>query len=86
MLRLIYQRRQEYGEIIKFCRASQYSVLMFRSLMILNLILAAYLISERSVERYDEEREREKQRMQEMILEEKRRLMDQVDELRSKSR
>lgn len=53
--------------------------------MILNLILAAYLISERSVERYDEEREREKQKMQEIILEEKRRLMDEVQELRRKA-
>lgn len=57
---------------------------MIRFLMILNLILAAYLISERSVEKYDEEKEREKQRMQEMILEEKRRLMNEVQELRNR--
>lgn len=58
---------------------------MLRYLIILNLILAAYLISEQSVERYDEDRERERKRSQEMILDEKRRLMDEVDEMRGKA-
>jgi hypothetical protein len=57
---------------------------MPKALFILILCLSAYLISERSVERIDQDKENEKIRIREMILIERKRLQDEVNVLRNK--
>ena len=55
---------------------------MFKFLLTIIFLLSAYLLSEQSVERYDVEKEEERQRIREMIWAERRKLMQEVQELR----
>jgi hypothetical protein len=55
---------------------------MLKLLLILDIVLAAYLIGERSVVKYDAAKEQERQRVRELIYKERVKLQDEVNQLR----